>query len=200
MDYDTLIQRITRRLEDDDRVRAAWLSGSRARGSADAYIDVDVWLVTAASDRDAFIADWPQLADSITPTVLNQQVGDLPVFHAVTSQWLRFDIAVATPADVPHRTRATLSVLFDKDGLDAQLRAAGKPLDPDPARVEELISEFFRVLGLLPVVLGRGEFVLATSGAGMLRHMLIERRRSPHIWPARRNSCRWRENSPPVRD
>lgn len=49
-----------------------------------------------------------------------------------------------------------------------------EPLQPDPGAVERLIKEFFRVLGLTPVVLGRGGVIDAASGSGLLRQLLID--------------------------
>ncbi|TQL75426.1 streptomycin adenylyltransferase [Stackebrandtia endophytica] len=174
MDREVLIQRVSDQLQADDRIRGAWLSGSLARGTADEFSDVDVWLVVAESEREALIKDWPTICDAITPTVLNQRVGSLPIFNAITPQWHRFDVVFGTPEEIPYRTRTTLKVLFDKDGLDDRLQDSGQPLAPDPARIRALVTEFFRVLGLLPVAIGRGEYVLGVSGAGLLRTMLIQ--------------------------
>jgi len=174
VDRETLIQRVTDRLAADDRVRGAWLSGSLARGTADEFSDVDVWLVAAESDRESLIDDWPAICDAITPTVLNQQVGNLAIFNAITPTWQRFDVVFGAPEEIPYRTRTTLKVLFDKDGLDTRLQDGGQPLAPDPGRIRGLVTEFFRVLGLLPVIVGREEYVLGVSGAGLLRTMLIQ--------------------------
>lgn len=174
MDPDKLISSISQVLQDDSRVQAAWLSGSRGRGTADRYSDVDVWLVVSADDVAGFTEDWPELSDRITPTVLRQQVRGGPVFNAVTPGWLRFDVAIGTPEDVPTRSRSTLTPLFDRAGLTEQLKAVGDALPPDPDRVTGLTTEFLRVLGLLPVVLGRAEYVVASSGTGLLRQLLIQ--------------------------
>jgi predicted nucleotidyltransferase len=174
MDADQLISSISKVLQDDPRVLAAWLSGSHGRGTADRYSDVDVWLVVSADDVAGFIEDWPELSDRITPTVLRQQVRGGPVFNAVTPGWLRFDVAIGTPEDVPNRSRSTLAPLFDRAGLTEQLKAVGDALPPDPGRVTGLTTEFLRVLGLLPVVLGRAEYVVAASGTGLLRQLLIQ--------------------------
>lgn len=174
MDPHGLIIRISQVLQEDPRVLAAWLSGSRGRGTADAYSDVDVWLVVSADDVSGFVEDWPKLSDRITPTVLRQQVRGGPVFNAVTPGWLRFDISIGTPGDVPARSRSTLKPLFDRAALTERLKPEGEPLGPDPAKVAGLTTEFLRVLGLLPVVVGREEYVVAASGAGLLRQLLIQ--------------------------
>lgn len=174
IDDQQLIERITAVLHDDGRVQAAWLAGSRGRGTQDRYSDIDVWLVVPETEHASFLADWPMLCDRITPTVLRQQVGRLPIFNQITPEWLRFDIVVGTPDDVPDRTRTTLAPLFDRAGLHDKLRPSGEPRLPDPATVTALSTEFLRVLGLLPVVIGREEYVVAASGAGLLRTLLIQ--------------------------
>jgi predicted nucleotidyltransferase len=174
MDPEKLITSISQVLQDDSRVLGAWLSGSRGRGSADQYSDVDVWLVVSPENVAGFIKDWPELSDRITPTVLRQQVRGGPVFNAVTPEWLRFDVSIGTPEDVPRRSRSTLKPLFDRAGLTEQLKAVGEAQQPDPGRVAGLTTEFLRVLGLLPVVLGREEYVVAASGTGLLRQTLIQ--------------------------
>jgi hypothetical protein len=174
MDPDRLISGISQVLQDEPRVLAAWVGGSRGRGAADRYSDVDIWLVVSADDVAGFIEDWPEMSDRITPTVLRQQVRGGPVFNAVTPDWLRFDVAIGTPEDVPKRSRSTLTPLFDRAGLTEQLKAVGDPLPPDPGRVTGLTTEFMRVLGLLPVVLGRAEYVVAVSGVSLLRQMLVQ--------------------------
>ncbi|SDU76844.1 nucleotidyltransferase domain-containing protein [Jiangella alkaliphila] len=174
MDPDVLIGRIGEVLHDEPRVLAAWLSGSRGRGTADRYSDVDVWLVVSADDLQGFVEDWPKLSDRISPTVLRQQVRGGPVFNSVTPEWLRFDVSIGTPEEVATRSSSTLEPLFDRAGLTEKLQPAGEPLQPDPCRVAGLTTEFLRVLGLLPVVLGRDEYVVAASGTGLLRQLLIQ--------------------------
>lgn len=171
---DLMVERIAEVLREDQRVRAAWLCGSRARGTHDQYSDIDIWLVVRAADVAQFINDWPGLSDKISPTVLRQRVGGRPVFNHITPEWLRFDVSIGIPEDVPKRSRATVTLLFDLDGLDAELGPPQGPLQPDPKKVLFLATEFLRVLGLLPVVAGRSEYVVGASGVGLLRQLLIQ--------------------------
>jgi predicted nucleotidyltransferase len=166
---DMMVERIAGILQEDERVRAAWLCGSRARGTNDEYSDIDIWIVVRPADVEQFIEDWPNLSDKISPTVLRQRVGKLPVFNHITPEWLRFDVSIGTFEDVPKRSRSTVRLLFDLDGLDAKLGAPQGPLQPDATKVRRLTTEFLRVLGLLPVVAGRSEYVIGASGAAFAR-------------------------------
>jgi hypothetical protein len=96
------------------------------------------------------------------------------VFNQVTADWLRFDVSVITPASVDRYTASAVRPLFDKDDLYARLRQKGEPLAPSGPRIQELTKEFMRILGLLPVVLGREEYAVSASGSGLIRMLLIQ--------------------------
>jgi hypothetical protein len=168
-----LIDRAEYVLSKDDRVLGVWLVGSFGRGTHDRFSDVDLWVVVAADDADSFCDDWPNTSDKISPTVFRRALGPR-VFNHITPDWLRFDVSVGTPDAIGSRTRSTAKPLYDPHGLSAELAAPGAPRQPDPARVEFITVEFLRVLGLLPVAIGREEYVVGQSGAGLLRQMLID--------------------------
>jgi len=96
------------------------------------------------------------------------------VFNQVTADWLRFDVSVITPAGLDRYTASTVRPLFDKDDLYSRLRQKREPLAPSGPRIQELTKEFMRILGLLPVVLGREEYAVSASGSGLIRMLLIQ--------------------------
>lgn len=165
--------RVAEVLEADPRVLAAWLVGSHARGTADRHSDVDLWLVVAPESKEAFLADWPELSELVAHSVLRQRVFGSTFLH-ITADWQRWDVSIGDPDDVSRRTRGTVKPLFDRAGLRDRLAPPGAPLPPDPAEIKALTTEFLRVMGLLPVVLGRREHVVGVSGAGLLRGLIIQ--------------------------
>ncbi|MFI5692225.1 nucleotidyltransferase domain-containing protein [Kribbella sp. NPDC051586] len=168
-----LIGRARQVLSQDDRVLGVWLVGSHGRGTEDQFSDVDLWVVVSADDVEGFCDDWPKIADEIAPTVFQRAIGRR-IFNQITPDWLRFDVTVGTPDAIGNRSRSTAKPLYDPNGLSAGLGEQGAPKQPDPERVEAITREFLRVLGLLPVVVGREEFVVGESGAGLLRQMLVD--------------------------
>jgi predicted nucleotidyltransferase len=170
---DELVARITEVLSGDPRVLAAWLVGSRGRGAEDRFSDVDVWLVVSDEDRSGFVEDWPALSDQVSPSVLRRRVVGSTFTH-ISPAWERWDVSIGVPGDVPRRARSTVTPLFDRADLGSRLQARGEPLRPDPVKVTALVTEFLRVLGLLPVVLGREEYVVGVSGVGLLRELVIQ--------------------------
>lgn len=164
-----LVERLRADLAADERVRGLWLTGSLATGSDDSFSDVDMLIVVREADVAAYLDEWLAFAASYRP-VLARRLGAAPVFNHVLEGWLRWDVVVGVPHDLADVDAASVSELFNHDGL--------RPSSPshhgaDRSVVAELTEEFLRVLGLLPVVLGRGELVTAASGAGLLRQLLI---------------------------
>ncbi len=169
-----LIQRIKQVLVRDSRVLGVWLVGSYARGTNDRFSDVGLLVVVSPADVGAFCDDWPRICDEIGPTVLQRKVGEQPIFNQITPDWLRYDVSVGTQETLAGRTRSTVAPLYDPTGLSAALRGPGPVHQPGPDRVASIGQEFLRVLGLLPVVIGREELVVGQSGVGLLRSMLID--------------------------
>jgi predicted nucleotidyltransferase len=175
MTHQELIDRAGEVLREDPRVQAAWLAGSFGRGDADAFSDVDLLIVVGDEDRDAYLAGWEAVIERIAPTVYRKALvhGEIGVYNAITRDWMRLDLTVMGPAHVASRARSGLKVLFDRAELHGSLPERGSPIPPDPDRVQRLTVEFLRVLGLLAVVLGRGEVLVAVTGCGHLRNHLI---------------------------
>lgn len=161
--------RLAELLEADERVRGVWLTGSLGRGTADRFSDIDMLLVVEADSRLPFAEQWPRLVARLAAPLLTKKVVPPFVFAHVLPGWLRWDVVIGTPENLAGLPASAVRALVNKDG-----HAAGpeiEALSPDPAAVLALTEEFIRVLGLLPVVIGRGELVTAVSGGGLLRAM-----------------------------
>jgi hypothetical protein len=163
-----LVERVRGDLLTDDRVRGLWLTGSLGSGTDDSFSDVDMFVLVRDHDLPGFLDGWPQLADRYRP-LLARRLGPAPVFNHVLEGWLRWDVVVGGPADLANMDRSQVTEVFNHDGLTPS-SPSHRGADPDVVR--EMTEEFLRVLGLLPVVLGRDELVTAASGAGLLRQML----------------------------
>lgn len=184
MDYPTLIDRLTDRFRRDDRALGLWLADSRGRGEADAHGDVDT-VICAEPDRlPCLCDDIPTMVEEVATTVHSQQLTDR-LFHFITDDWLRYDIAVVTPAELAGRSRDGLAVRFDHRGPHAALPAAGADSVPQAERVSRLTREFPRGLGLLPVVIGRGEYAMGVAGYGLAYGQLIQLLREASTVPDR---------------
>ncbi len=172
----TMCRQVSELLYANDRVRGLWLSGSLARGDADRWSDVD--FVVAVDDQ--LIGETAaELEASLTRAfdiVLLRSRG-FDTFHllnVVTLDWQRMDFSLYASVAFPDSKLRGLRRVFDKDMIGGHLE--GTPSPAAPASMEQVdftLTEFARVLGLLPVVLGRDDLVGAVSGACLLRDHLI---------------------------
>jgi len=164
-----LIDRVVDDLATDPRVRGVWLTGSFGAGDADEFSDVDLFVLVADRQLPGFVEAWlPDVAPQWSP-LLASRLGGAPVFTHVLEGWLRLDVVVGGPGDLNDLDPERVLELFSRDGVHpSPVFQAG----PDTDTVREMTEEFLRVLGLLPVVVERGELVTATSGALMLRQLL----------------------------
>ncbi len=175
MDQQAFIAGLVGRLRGEADLRALFLSGSLGRGDGDRWSDVDLLAVVEPPAQERFAARWRGVVEEVAPVVLWWSPrGIRTLVSAVTRDWLRCDLFLVGPGGLGGRARSTLAPLIDPEGLHAGLPADLPPGVAKPERVAGLIQEFLRILGLLPVVIGRGEHVVAARGAGMLRDLLID--------------------------
>jgi len=173
MNQQDLIEAIKSALADDAAIHAVFLAGSFGRGTADEYSDVDLLALVAPEGQMAFAERWRAVLEAITPIVFWSELnrGGL-IINAVSEDWLRCDLNIVSPNQLGHRAKNTVKPLIDRDGLYDALPDRLPPKAPDPRMVSYLIHEFIRMLGLMPVVLGREEYVTMALGVGMMRDHL----------------------------
>lgn len=172
MTRDALIVAFTQAAIAHADVDALFLGGSLGRGEGDAWSDVDLIVVVQPSAHAAFVGDLRAWVESIAPPVLWRRVyPGLPLFMAVTADYLRYDISVVTPDRAPE-SADRIRVLADRIGLHARLPASRSAPGISPPALTAIVEEFLRVLGLLPVGVGRREYASAQSGLGLLRQQL----------------------------
>lgn len=157
---------------DDPSMSGLFLGGSHGRGTADAWSDLEFVALAEEADQEALAARWLATVHAAAPVVhtMQRRQGPSLLLNIVTGDWLRIDLLLVPPAlFAMGRSRDGVAILFDHRDAAATLPATLPPRTPDPARVRHLTTEFLRVLGLLPVVAGREEWVVGAAGVGMLR-------------------------------
>ncbi len=168
-----LINGLTRVLEAEPAVEAAWLAGSLGLGQGDVFSDVDV-LALASDGRaeDVSASLTAKLPDIATPVLVNALFGGR-VLSVVTEDWDRFDISIVEAEDLHRYNAADLQILFNK-GERAPPTRPDAPYRTAPDTLLKLVQEFLRVLGLAVVVVGREDYALALSGVDHLRRMTFD--------------------------
>src|SRR3954466_11382023 len=114
--YAALFEQVAKAGARDERVRAMWLSGSLARGTADGASDLDVLIAISDDAHDAFAATWDRWLASITPTVIARPLPFLPgSFYSVTPQRMRLDVVAERVSQLPTTFFRERTVVFDRD-------------------------------------------------------------------------------------
>ena len=171
---DEFIGRIRDTLEGDTKVIGLFLGGSFGKGQADAHSDVDLLAVVARDEQPEFGRTWRQHLEAIAPVVFwNELHKEDLVINAITEEWQRIDLVLADEATFKKRSKDSLRPLIDRQGLYAILPATIPWPGPNKGYISYLVKEFLRVLGLLAVVNGRGEYLLSIAGVDLLRMMLF---------------------------
>ncbi|MBQ74804.1 MAG: hypothetical protein CMQ20_07240 [Gammaproteobacteria bacterium] len=158
-----------------DSVQAMYVSGSLAKGTADAYSDLDLVIVVLETEVNTLLDDVLEVIGTVEPVVLEYRLHPLEgicVLSIVTDKWHRLDL-VFGGSDSGILNQLLIPV-FDPERLwDGTFSEE----DPSPVSSDEVIklaTEFLRVLGLSSVVNGRGDVHVGHEGANLLRNMLIE--------------------------
>ncbi|MEI9886362.1 MAG: nucleotidyltransferase domain-containing protein [Rhizomicrobium sp.] len=170
----SLLDAITRVLSADARIESAWLSGSLGKGAGDEFSDVDVTVVAPEPSFDAVLKHHTADLSAIAPVVHRFVHGFDRVVSSVTDDWQRFDLTFLKPAEFAAMPLGEVRPLFNRGTPEKPAPAAPPPHIPQAARIEHLVREFLRILGLAPGAMGRGEYLASLEGVGMLRRMVID--------------------------
>jgi hypothetical protein len=169
------IETITRELRDQPGIRALFLSGSYGSGLEDAYSDIDFLLVAADGPTDEVAGLWRDAVGRTGEIVLwrDRQVGP-SLINAITHDWMRTDVVILKPGQMGRLTKDSLKVLFDHDRLFESLPVTTVTRALDSKRARYQFEEFIRILGLLPLAMGRQEHLNGVTGLFHLRNLLVD--------------------------
>jgi len=175
VDQDEIIAGASRAAAESGLLDGLFLVGSLGRDSADEWSDVDFVGLAQSERHEAVMAWWRSWLETqeklIYFKVLNRG-GTLA--NAITESWLRVDIHLPPDGRLGLRAQDGVKALYDPHDHYSDLPPRLPDHRPDPQRIEDMILEFIRILGLTPVTLGRREYVVMVMGTGLLRDMLTQ--------------------------
>ena len=158
----------------DAHILAAWLEGSFGSGAADRYSDIDIHLLVAEENKDAFQQRLESWLSDIESLVLFKDTLPGQMVTCITTAGLRLGVWVHS-GDTIFLERSSVHVLSATEGC-MQFKAARKNDEPqDIAPVlKQHFNEFWRVLSILPTVLGRQEHIAGFMGTTFVVMSLTE--------------------------
>jgi hypothetical protein len=173
--YRPIFDRLLSVSEGDDRIRALWLSGSLAKGTADGGSDLDVLLAIRDGDVEGFAAHWREWLATITPVLIARELSSGHGFYSTATGCERFDVVWEPVSELPVSQHRYRHVVFDRDGLDATVPAPDPAPGPDLGRLRWIVDEFFRVEAIAPFMLNqRRDLLCVVNGVQSLQHLLYQ--------------------------
>ena len=140
-----LLERAVNHFRDDDRVVGMILGGSLARGAADFYSDVDLYIVAREESFEAVFDERDAAAEALGSPLLRFVADHLPGgsqdYYVAYRGLLRFDFMYYRESEmVPAPKWVGCPVLKDETGLVAGVLARSEDLAPTPPTREMLLS------------------------------------------------------------
>ena len=172
-----LLQRFTAACEADDRILAAFLGGSFASGTADAYSDLDIYLVTTDEDYDAFFGQRQEFMRRLGTLVFLEDFNDFgfDMLIFTFADDVEGELALGRESDFEHIHGGPYKVLVDKKGL-----LAGKvfpmlaPTEEDQRKtLRRLIYWFWEDLSHVITALHRGQLWSAHISLDSMRRRCV---------------------------
>lgn len=162
-------------MRDTPQVRALFLSGSHGNGTADTFSDLDFIVVSEEGASDTLAAVWRDAVAGLGEIILWRDRTVAPVLiNAIVAPDTRIDVLMYTPDQTRTHAQDRLAPLFDHDDLLSTLPKTTPHGPPNPKRMAYQFEEFIRILALLPLAIGREEYINGVAGVFHLRNLLVE--------------------------
>lgn len=170
MDQRKAIRDLTSKAREIPQLQGLYLVGSFGRGLEDEYSDIDMVAVADKEHHAAIAEAWNEALKSLWPIVfLNTRSFGVTLINAITEDWLRCDLIIEPEDFFAKRAKSHTKLLFEQGNLYNNLADNLPAKSANTARMEQIVSEFIRVLGLVVLADGRGEYFTAVWGTQILR-------------------------------
>lgn len=175
---------LTRSFAAEPSVRAMFVGGSVAAGRADAYSDLDLYLLARAPDFEEVAACSRRCLESAGELLFYRRVEHgfvMDVF--IYAHGVRGELGIGTPQELGRLHFGHYQVLFDRDGLLPGYTFPGFGPGPGPDWTVDSLEWFWRAALLAQGYLARGDL---WSAAAALEDM--RRRAAALLWQGRNPS------------
>lgn len=155
----------------DDRIAALFLGGSRARGEADDYSDIDLCVIVRDDAYDEVIAGRDALVRTLGEPLFLENFGNDNMAFVILADGTELEFNYFAEGDVDAIRSGPHRVLLDKDGILAN-RAFPLPETDRDAQVEalrDILFWFWHDVGHFTTAVGRDQLWWAAGQLEQLR-------------------------------
>lgn len=173
--YRTVIDRFAVACQADERVVAAFLGGSHASGTADAYSDLDLYLITTDEAYENFLAGRDAFVHLLGEPLFLEDFGSPHGAFYIFPDATEGELWIGRASHFHHLLAGPYSVLVDKQGV---LAGAVFPRhEADPAEQRELlrrqITGFWHELSHFIKAMGRRQLWFAYGQIEAMRRICV---------------------------
>jgi len=170
-----VVDRFVAACEADERVLAAFLGGSHARGEADAYSDLDLGLITTDAAYEDSLAGLGAFIRRLGEPIFLESFGRPYIHFFILADGTECELALGREGDFRQIHAGPFHVLLDKTGI---LRGVAFEW-PEVDRAEQsetlrrLVAWFWHDLAHFTAAIGRGQLWWAQGQLEILRLVCV---------------------------
>ena len=157
--HQMVLDRFITSCENDERVVAAFIGGSYARGQADAYSDLDLYLITTDGKYEAFLAGREAFVQRLGKPLFLEDFGEPYSLFYIFANGTEGELWIGRESQFNHIHSGPYRVLLDKKGVLTKVVFAGHESD-QAGQIESLrqqIHWFWHELSHFISAMGRGQ-------------------------------------------
>ena len=182
--HKVFLDRFVAACERDERVAAAFLVGSYAKGKADTYSDIDLCVITADDSFENFMADGEKFFRQLGELVFLEDFDIPKIFFYIFSDDTEGELNVGRESEINQVFNAPYKVLLDKKNvMEGLSTTASEPTDSQAKQIEKMRREiywFWHDLSHFMTAMRRGQLWWARGQLDVLRPMCINLARFQH--------------------
>jgi predicted nucleotidyltransferase len=199
-DHSVVLSRFAEACSADDRIVAAFLCGSHARGEADEYSDLDLCVITRDEALERVMAGRAAFVRQLGEPVFMEDFGLDRITFFILAGGAECELVFGREGELEELDVGTFVTLVDKRGiLDGAEFPFAKPA-PDERReqLRQVLNWFWHDLSHFMAALGRGELWWACGQLEALRRYCVNLLRIEHGVEAQEEAYEKLEKAVPV--
>jgi hypothetical protein len=175
-------QRFVAACYEDERIVAAFLGGSYAKGTADAHSDLDLYLITTDPAYEAFLAGRETFIRLLGEPLFLEDFGSPHTLFYIFTDGTEGELYMGRESHFQHIHSGPYHVLLDELGI---LNGVEFPWH-EASRVEQietlrrLIANFWHEVSHFSKAMARGQLWFAYGELEIMRHMCVNLARLHH--------------------
>jgi predicted nucleotidyltransferase len=173
--HQDVLDRFVAACQADQRVVAAFLGGSYARDAADAYSDLDLFLITSDVDYEAFLSEREAFLRQLGEPLFLEDFGVSNLLLYIFSDGTEGELWIAREDHTDHPYEGPYRVLLDKKGIlvDQVIPQRGVYQAKQVETLRQQVAWFWHDLSHFIKAMARGQLWFAYGEIEVLRRICV---------------------------